>query len=66
MLGLGEGSPIPVRNHPLISIAGGGQDGPVKDLGSTFDFARLLKAEGVKDGKKVQCSQFADAIIADR
>jgi isocitrate dehydrogenase len=66
MLGLGEGSPIPVRNHPFISIAGGVQDGPVQDLGSAFDFTRLMKAEGVKDVKKVKCSEFADAIIANR
>jgi len=31
----------------------------------TYDFARLMKAEGVKDVKEVKCSEFADAIIAN-
>ncbi|MBP2676662.1 MAG: icd [Deltaproteobacteria bacterium] len=29
----------------------------------TYDFARLMKAEGVKDVKEVKCGEFADAVI---
>ncbi len=29
----------------------------------TYDFARLMKAEGAKDVKEVKCSEFADSII---
>ncbi len=29
----------------------------------TYDFARLMKAEGVKDAKEVKCSEFGDVII---
>lgn len=31
----------------------------------TYDFARLMKAEGVRDVKEVKCSEFADAVIAN-
>lgn len=29
----------------------------------TYDFARLMRAEGVKDVKEIKCSEFGDAII---
>jgi isocitrate dehydrogenase len=31
----------------------------------TYDFARLMKAEGHKDVKELKCSEFGDAIIAN-
>jgi isocitrate dehydrogenase len=31
----------------------------------TYDFARLMKAEGLKDVKELKCSEFGDAIIAN-
>ncbi len=32
----------------------------------TYDFARLMKAEGVKDLKEVKGSEFADPIVDNR
>jgi len=40
-----------------------GMDGAISAKTVTYDFERLMKAEGDKDVKKVKCSEFADAVI---
>jgi len=40
-----------------------GMDGAISAHTVTYDFARLMTSEGVKDVKEVKCSEFGDAII---
>jgi isocitrate dehydrogenase len=40
-----------------------GMDGAIQGHRVTYDFARLMKAEGVGDVVEVKCSQFGDEII---
>jgi isocitrate dehydrogenase len=40
-----------------------GMDGAITAHRVTYDFARLMKAEGVADAVEVKCSQFGDEII---
>jgi isocitrate dehydrogenase len=40
-----------------------GMDGAIGGHRVTYDFARLMKNEGVKDATEVKCSQFGDEII---
>jgi isocitrate dehydrogenase len=41
-----------------------GMDGAIGAHRVTYDFARLMKQEGVADAVEVKCSQFGDEIIA--
>ena len=41
-----------------------GLEGAIAAHTVTYDFARLMKAEGHKDLKELKCSEFGDAIIA--
>ncbi len=41
-----------------------GMNGAITARTVTYDFERLMKADGLTDAKKVKCSEFADAIIA--
>jgi isocitrate dehydrogenase len=41
-----------------------GMDGAITGHRVTYDFARLMKQEGVADAVEVRCSEFADEIIA--
>ena len=41
-----------------------GMDGAITAKTVTYDFERLMKAEGDTQVKKVKCSEFADAVIA--
>jgi len=38
-------------------------DGAISAKTVTYDFERLMKAEGDTSVKKVKCSEFADAVI---
>jgi isocitrate dehydrogenase len=40
-----------------------GMDGAIGAHRVTYDFARLMKGEGVADVVEVKCSQFGDEII---
>jgi isocitrate dehydrogenase len=40
-----------------------GMDGAIQGHRVTYDFARLMKGEGVADVVEVKCSQFGDEII---
>jgi isocitrate dehydrogenase len=40
-----------------------GMDGAIQAKTVTYDFERLMKAEGDATVKKVKCSEFADAVI---
>jgi isocitrate dehydrogenase len=40
-----------------------GMDGAISAKTVTYDFERLMKAEGDTSVKKVKCSEFADAVI---
>ena len=40
-----------------------GMDGAIGAKTVTYDFARLMIAEGEKDVREVKCSEFGDAII---
>ena len=40
-----------------------GIEGAIAAHTVTYDFARLMKAEGHKDVKELKCSEFGDAII---
>jgi isocitrate dehydrogenase len=40
-----------------------GMDGAIGAKTVTYDFARLMTAEGEKGVREVKCSEFADAII---
>jgi isocitrate dehydrogenase len=40
-----------------------GMDGAIAAKTVTYDFARLMKQEGVADVKEVKCSEFAQAVI---
>ena len=31
----------------------------------TYDFARLMKSDGIKDVKELKCSEFANALISN-
>jgi len=41
-----------------------GIEGAIAAHTVTYDFARLMKAEGLQDVKELKCSEFGDAIIA--
>ncbi|MBL8763919.1 MAG: NADP-dependent isocitrate dehydrogenase [Phycisphaerae bacterium] len=53
-LGWGEAADLIIR----------GMDGAISAKTVTYDFERLMKAEGDTAAKKVKCSEFADAVIA--
>jgi len=40
-----------------------GMDGAIAAKTVTYDFARLMKQEGVADVKEVKCSEFAEAVV---
>ncbi|HET6412660.1 MAG TPA: NADP-dependent isocitrate dehydrogenase [Anaeromyxobacter sp.] len=40
-----------------------GMEGAIADKRVTYDFARLMKAEGVKEAVEVHCSEFASEIV---
>ena len=40
-----------------------GMDGAIAGHRVTYDFARLMKDEGVADAVEVKCSEFGDEII---
>ncbi|GIW40458.1 MAG: isocitrate dehydrogenase [NADP] [Candidatus Binatia bacterium] len=40
-----------------------GMDGAIGSRTVTYDFARLLRAEGVEDVREVKCSEFGQAVI---
>jgi isocitrate dehydrogenase len=40
-----------------------GMDGAIASHRVTYDFARLMKAEGITDAVEVRCSEFADEIV---
>ena len=40
-----------------------GMDGAIGAHRVTYDFARLMKQEGIADTVEVKCSQFGDEII---
>jgi isocitrate dehydrogenase len=40
-----------------------GMDGAIAARTVTYDFARLMRAEGVTDVKELKCSEFGDAIV---
>ena len=40
-----------------------GMDGAIAGHRVTYDFARLMKAEGIADAVEVRCSEFADEIV---
>ncbi|RMG57934.1 MAG: NADP-dependent isocitrate dehydrogenase [Deltaproteobacteria bacterium] len=42
-----------------------GIEGAISSHTVTYDFARLMRAEGIQDVKEVKCSEFGDAIIAN-
>jgi isocitrate dehydrogenase len=42
-----------------------GIEGAISSHTVTYDFARLMRAEGVKDVNEVKCSEFGEAIIAN-
>jgi isocitrate dehydrogenase len=42
-----------------------GIEGAIASRTVTYDFARLMRAEGVKDVNEVKCSEFGKAIIAN-
>jgi isocitrate dehydrogenase len=41
-----------------------GLEGAIAAHTVTYDFARLMKAEGAKDVKELKCSEFGDAIVS--
>ena len=41
-----------------------GMDGAIAARTVTYDFARLMTAEGAKDVREVKCSEFGEAIVA--
>ncbi len=42
-----------------------GIEGAISSHTVTYDFARLMRAEGIQDVKEVKCSEFGEAIIAN-
>ena len=38
-------------------------DGAISAHTVTYDFARLMTAEGVKDVREVKCSEFGEAMV---
>ncbi|MEW6719308.1 MAG: NADP-dependent isocitrate dehydrogenase [Thermodesulfobacteriota bacterium] len=42
-----------------------GVEGSIARRTVTYDFARLMKAEGVKDVREVKCGEFGDAVISN-
>lgn len=49
----------------MVKLLNNGIEKSIANKTVTYDFARLMKAEGRKDVKEVKCSEFADAVIAD-
>jgi isocitrate dehydrogenase len=62
---MGSGSD-PAKGNPWADAADliiKGMDGAISAKTVTYDFERLMKAEGDTTVKKVKCSEFADAVI---
>ncbi len=49
--------------HEAADLVIKGMDGAISAHTVTYDFARLMAAEGVKDVREVKCSEFGDAMI---
>jgi isocitrate dehydrogenase len=61
-MGQGAGGSNPWTQAADLIIKG--MDGAISAKTVTYDFERLMKAEGDTSVKKVKCSEFADAVIS--
>jgi len=61
--GTAGGAPDPKVWSDAADLIIKGMDGAISAKTVTYDFERLMKAEGDTQVKKVKCSEFADAVI---
>ncbi len=51
--------------HEVADLIVKGLEGAIQAHTVTYDFARLMRGEGVKDVQELKCSQFGEAIISN-
>ncbi len=53
----------PVSRSADINVIIKGMDGAISAVTVTYDFERLMKAEGDTQVRKVKCSEFGEAVV---